>query len=173
MVTQKQVIEGYYEIVKQISDIGYEEVLSKRYDIQFSSRMTRTLGLCTHMGGPKYRITLNIKFMNACNEVDILNTIAHELIHSINGCMNHGEKWKYIANLMNKEYGYHISRTSYYKEYIESLPKPQYKYKVICNHCQNAWYYKKRTKVINSIFKNPNSCTCPHCRQKSFSIVNI
>ena len=61
----------------------------------------------------------------------------------------------------------------YYKEYVESLPKPQYKYKVICNHCQKAWYYQKRTKVINSIFKNPNSCTCPHCRQRNFSIVNL
>ena len=114
MITQKQVIESYYKVLKQISDIGYGEVLNKQYDIQFSSRMTRTLGLCTYMGGSKYRITLNTKFMNVCNEVDITNTIAHELIHSIYGCMNHGEKWKHIANLMNKQYGYHISRTIYY-----------------------------------------------------------
>lgn len=37
-------------------------------------------------------------------------TIVHELLHTCEGCFNHGAKWKYYAEVMNNKYGYQITR---------------------------------------------------------------
>ena len=42
----------------------------------------------------------------ACKEV-----LAHEILHSCYGCMNHGVRWKSYAARLKQAYGYDISRT--------------------------------------------------------------
>lgn len=46
------------------------------------------------------------------NEESIMNTICHEVLHSCDGCMNHGVIWKTYASRMNRKYGYDIKRSS-------------------------------------------------------------
>ncbi len=60
-----------------------------------------------------YIITINSILADVRNPVSALkNTIIHELIHTIPGCMNHGKYWKAYAKLANRKLGYHITVSS-------------------------------------------------------------
>ena len=174
MVTKNQITNMFYEARAELVNLGYDELLDNFYDITFSNRMTKTLGYCKCIRHKEYQITINSNYMNICDCTALKNTIVHELIHSIQGCMNHKGKWKMIANQVNKVYGYHISRCSYYEDYHQfRQSKKNYKYKVICNYCKKEWKYQKKGRIVNSILKNPNSCTCNYCNRKSFSIITL
>lgn len=65
------------------------------------------------------------------------DVIIHELIHTVDGCFNHGIDWKSWAKIVNIQYGYNIARTTkmYYKDiFADELIKNGYA-GVQCNNC--------------------------------------
>lgn len=90
------------------------------------------------------------------NDVGLINTIIHELLHSVEGCMNHGAKWKALAEKVNAAYGYNIKRTSTADEkgvLEESIMKEGInKYRIICLKCGKCTY---RTRAC-IITKHPD-----------------
>lgn len=67
----------------------------------------------------------------------IRNTIAHEILHSCDGCMNHGAKWHRFATIMNQKYGYDIQTyVTKEEQAIRNEVEPvKYKYNFKCNKC--------------------------------------
>lgn len=68
------------------------------------------------------------------------DTIMHEILHTVDGCLNHKYKWKAMADKVNKAYGYNIKRCTSSKEKgIDSsiIEKPTYNkiYFVKCEKC--------------------------------------
>lgn len=60
-------------------------------------------------------------------ESSCLETLAHELLHTCQGCRDHGKKWKEYAGQMSRAYGYHIARTSTGEELgVEEAREPRY-----------------------------------------------
>ena len=72
------------------------------------------------------------------DEQAVKDTIVHELLHTIPGCLKHTGKWKQYANTINRLLPqYKIKRGSSYEEKgLEDLrPKPQCRYILKCLRC--------------------------------------
>ena len=60
-----------------------------------------------------YSININVLLLqDDCPERALLETLYHELLHCVDGCMNHGEKWQELAELVNDCYMVNITRAS-------------------------------------------------------------
>lgn len=109
-----------------------------------------------------FTISLN-EYLENCTDQTIKNTIAHELIHTIDGCFDHKNKFKTMAQKI-KQLGYEVSRTSKSKEFSEFVRKLRQDketrrknkiYKVTCNHCGRSVLRQRRINV--------NHYICPVC----------
>lgn len=85
---------------------------------------------------------------------------------TIEGCWNHGPKWKAAADRVNAMYGTHIQRSSTQEEKgvayrtLPTLRNETAKYKLVCKHCGHEYLYKRCTKAI----RNPGNFRCGVCR---------
>lgn len=103
-----------------------------------NTRAKKRWGLCTETPSG-YVIAIASCLLDERNdESGLMNTLLHELLHSVPDCMNHGALWQCLAARVYKEHGYNIKRTSsaeekgiVYKEEIVRKPK----YKFICQNC--------------------------------------
>ena len=60
-----------------------------------------------------YSININVLLLqDDCPERALLETLYHELLHCVDDCMNHGEKWQELAELVNDCYMVNITRAS-------------------------------------------------------------
>ena len=98
----------------------------------------------------------------------LYSTIAHELLHTCPGCMNHDTKWKAYATIMNDRYGYNIKRTDNAED--KGLPagtkiNPNKKeepnrFEITCNRCGHKYYYKREGKVVQLMLAKPTTHGC-------------
>ena len=98
----------------------------------------------------KHNIEIS-KWVLELEENIIKNTIMHELIHCMPYCNNHGTEFKKYAKLINTNYEYDISRVGnkkkdFQRSNIEYNEKENYKYKIICNGCNQEFYRKRLAK---------------------------
>lgn len=89
------------------------------------------------------------------------NVIAHEILHTCEGCFEHTGKWKEYALYMNRTLGYQIERTT--RNLDLGNYKPQYKYTVKCSFCGEIIQRRYETKVI----KHPDKYLCPGCKHEN------
>lgn len=159
---------------QQLVSLGFTELNSKYYNLEINSRFRNKLGQCCYNRKSMfYTIKISKSFIQVCPEY-VSNTMMHELIHSINGCMNHGPNFKHVAKLVNDKFGYNVSTTAYYDSYNMYLKNTKnYKYKVKCSHCGKEWLYEKAGKIVKGIQHNPHYAKCPICQTNSFSIINL
>ena len=150
------------ECMKMLDDIGIE--YGKIMEFKVNTR-ARRWGQCKRVSGV-YSINISATLLDESNDIDGLkNTIIHELLHTCNGCMNHGEKWKMMANKVNNTYGYNIKRCSDVSEKgvkKDTRPKHKaitYKYEVKCQKCGNIY---QRSKMSN-IVQHPEHYRCGKC----------
>ena len=68
------------------------------------------------------------------SEKEVLNTLMHETIHTIEGCFNHKEKFLRIASVVNKQFGYDVKTRTPLNE-KESKPENMYAYTIKCLCC--------------------------------------
>ena len=60
-----------------------------------------------------YSININsVLLQDDCPEKALLETLYHELLHCVDSCMNHGDKWQELAELVSDCYSVDITRTS-------------------------------------------------------------
>lgn len=91
----------------------------------------------------------------------IRNTIAHEIIHSCEGCMNHGVKFHQLASIMNAKYGYDI-QTYVSKEEMairNEVEPVEYRYKIRCKKCGHEYGKHRMCEVL----RNPSLYTHTGC----------
>ena len=101
----------------------------------------------------EYSINISDRLLNDNVKVErVKDTIIHEILHTCEGCMNHGEQWKRLADLVNDCYScYNIKRTTSSEEKgIEYIPK-KYKYTLICNECNRKYKYNRMCKALKYI----------------------
>ena len=161
----------YLECLSELNNIGIDILDEKQYgkiNISISKRNNKRYGCCKQeTPDPKSKVIVRVgrrktirfeKFnkhhieispwvMNL-EEKTIKNTIMHELIHCIPFCNNHGTEFKKYASLINKNYGYDISRVGnkkkdFEKSNIEFNEENNYNYKIVCKDC-NLEFYRQR-----------------------------
>ena len=125
-----------------------------------SKRMTRAFG---QYSISKHEIAITERLLDERLPVKMLeNTIIHELIHTCDGCYNHGSKFQAYGRKVNKELGYNISTYVSKEEsmVMDNVYKPkERRYKVICPTCEQEFSYKVRSKV----YQHPELYICGVC----------
>lgn len=110
-----------------------------------------------------YIIEVSVDLLNEENDVEGLkNTIIHELIHTCDGCNNHGTLWKMYAAMVNSAYGYNIKRSSTCEEKgvnYEVRKKSNAKYVLECSECHQQFYYQRTCFAV----KHPEFCSHKGC----------
>ena len=104
----------------------------------------------------KYSFRKNRIAISRCikDEQEILNTIAHELIHAC-GVHGHGVEFKKLMNKINStNLGYHVTTSS-----TATMCKERKTYIMKCENCGWERVYYKR-------FKDLHLYKCPICKQQ-------
>lgn len=104
-------------------------------------------GLCETVAPGVFDISISEALLQ--DDVDdqaVKNTIAHELLHTVDGCMNHGRYWHKLAGLVNERCpGYNIrSRTSAEEKGIQI----HYKYMLRCTGCGAIAGRHKKSRFV-------------------------
>lgn len=71
-------------------------------------------GICQHkrQNGTLYHtIGINTNFVANGTDKAIINTLYHELLHTLPNCQNHGPEWKRYAKRVKDLFGYDVRRT--------------------------------------------------------------
>lgn len=140
-----------------------------------NKRAFRRYGQCCYSYG-EYSINITYRLLDERIPEEYLeDTIIHELIHTCDGCLNHGKLFQKYCNLVNDCYScYHISTyvDRWVSEEVEKYyPKrnSEYKYIVHCPECGCESHYKKATKVI----KNIHNYHCGRCKCKNLWVEEL
>lgn len=157
-VTIEEVNSMYKGIVEAVEALGYHP--NKLERPIYWSNSKRVFGNTTkdcRFKTPKYYIDISKPLTLALdNPFELYETIAHETIHTVDGCMDHGPKWKKIVGLFNAKYGTKISRTSSLPEgLIESSP-----YVLECTECGKRFAFQRMCKTV----KFPELYQCGECK---------
>lgn len=156
---QKRANEMLQKGLKQVIEAGIVPG-NVNPEITINTRATRRFGLCTKKkNGPglkyDYVIELNHKLLEV-EEKYAMETMVHEILHTVEGCMNHGPKWKGNAAVMNRKFGYNIKTTSSYSE--RGLEQPVGKYQIQCTNCKKVFYKNRMSNLIK--YPKKYICSC-------------
>ena len=150
------------ECIEELEAINIQVGKILSFEINYTAN--RRWGQCCRK--PNGWHTINISYKLLANDVDIKalkDTLFHELLHTCDGCMNHGTRWKNYADRVNKAYGYNIKRcTSAEEKNIEDDREKLAKYKFVCEDCGQVIYRQKASNFT----KNYNLYTCGRCHGK-------
>lgn len=118
------------------------------------------------------RISYHKALLEKGNENKFLNTVCHEIVHSVATNLDpkcgHRGVWKEMAIIYNQLFpnDLKLERLGSWDDIPikpEIIKNPQienFKYIVECEDCDFHKFYKRRGKVI----KNINNYFCPHCK---------
>lgn len=180
---------NFYSLVEKILSefkaLGFNVTTKpSSYTLELNERALKRFGQCQSKSGNRYVIQINNFHNKLSPEEDVMDTLIHELLHSLPKCMNHGEIWKRYANKYNSVYGTTIGRTSPirgdYKTFKEEREKQKGKtqhknhsvysdgkHKITCSKCNTSWYYERAGKIVKSAMQN-KKLNCPYCGLQPF-----
>ena len=117
-----------------------------------NTRAKCRLGQCRKITAGLFDINISEALLK--DDVDdqiTLNTIMHELLHTVPGCFTHKGKWKLYADHINKKLPrYTIKRVAKESEVDITIDRkqPVYKYILRCTKCGQEIKRQKETKVV-------------------------
>lgn len=145
--------------------------------VSANGRYTTRYGNCTkYCGDGHYEIQI-AKFLLSDKLTDdriVRATIFHELIHTCDGCMNHGERFHYWGNLVSDCYDVEIT-TTVSRERAEEVRKAGLTHErrnnwvFECVDCGQEWHYTRKPKFCSKYEANTMIvpyCSCPKCDGK-------
>ena len=134
--------------------------------ISYGRKNMRCWGKCETYDERSFEIKINPVLGDERNPVhELEETLLHELIHTVKGCFNHGERFKMIGRKFDN-YGFHVSRLS--SKNLKVDVENRYKYTLTCE-CGHSWNYKRAGRVV----KEHKNCTCPYCDSKGKFTLNV
>lgn len=149
------ILSHYNEICDRIKSLGLAlEVVPKL----FVFKSTRRWGEC-RSNADRIVIGINEVFTEAPDKA--VNTLIHELAHTITKNEGHTDQWKRIANEIGEPYGEKASRCMSEDQKGVSIPKPELKYILECPNCHHQWKYGRMQDCV----KYPNQYKCSYCGQ--------
>lgn len=129
-----------------------------------NTRAKRKWGQCKPTGDG-YVISINQVLLDERNaEHGLIETLLHELLHTVDGCVAHGNEWQALVQRVNQTYGYNIKRTnnSNDKGVLEETLDREYLYQIQCTQC-GALVQRMRT---SKFVQHPERYYCARCGGK-------
>ncbi len=115
--------------------------------VPLNHRARNRFGCCIRQGN-RYTIELSAQLAAEGTAESILQVLAHEILHTCQGCSNHGNRWKSYAARMNRLYGYHIRRTDDFVS-LGLMDHRPIRYWVVCAQCGQRLPRMKRSPLID------------------------
>lgn len=168
---EEKLTKLYQECINELKSIGInmeDKKIIGNIDIKISKRASKRYGCCKQeQPDQNYKIiqrrgyhkTIKYekfylhhieisKWVMQLNDEIIKDTIAHELIHCIPFCNNHGKEFKKYAGYINQKLNYHITvkgnkEQDYQKSNLTYKEEKDYKYKILCQNCGQEIYRKR------------------------------
>jgi predicted SprT family Zn-dependent metalloprotease len=126
------------------------------FKLEVNNRSKSRLGVCRRRAG-KFIIEIS-DFVFDISEKEVRNTLVHEMLHTVDKCFNHGNTWKYNAMLLNRKYGYDISRTCSREVSKEMRKVVPYKYMIECQECGMTTGRHKFSNLISQTYRFRCKC---------------
>lgn len=157
-MNQNELNKCLIKVIKEAQELKIPVPDNIYRNIIVNSRPRKRFGCCRKQNN-MYIIEIS-KFVLECPLKKISEVIAHEVLHTCEGCYNHGKLWKKYAKLMNEAYGYEISRlTSSEKMGLgKTEGKNQIRYIIKCKKCGKEYPRQRFTCVMQKI--NAYRCSC-------------
>lgn len=143
-------------------------------NVSINRRLKTSLGRCgldlpihTGLDTVTFHIELSAGLLEKKHLGMLKDVIAHELIHTAPGCMNHSSEFQYWAEHVNENLdGYNVHTKMEFADYgLEScakLYKEEATYLVRCPNCHAEIYRKRHCSVVD----HPERYRCARCGSK-------
>ncbi len=127
---------------------------------QVNTRSNTRWGQCRQLASGVFEISIAACLLS--DDVDIQkakDTIVHELLHTLPGCMDHSTKWKAMAQKVNRSLpGYRIQRTTSREE--KGITNSQEsRYLLRCSGCGRETPRNRMSPLV----QHPGSYRCAVC----------
>lgn len=144
-----QVVEDFVAMKIRFQTVGSWTV---------GTKMGSCWGRCYQRGKGIYDIEISEKLLqDNIEDQYIKDTIAHELLHTVEGCCNHGWYWHKLADIVNTRMPqYHITRTTSREDkgiYV------YYRYFFKCETCGKVVKRQKKSKFTEN-YRNYRCSAC-------------
>lgn len=141
---KNKVVQNIFTDVKNdIKKIGIpvSENINPNIKLSKAKRRWGSCKISNIKGDYKYHISISEICFKEPNHIEFIkNTIAHELIHTICGCFNHGKIFKYYSNILENA-GYKVktaTKSSLVKSDEEKIQEAKHILK--CTVCGEMYY---------------------------------
>ena len=136
---------------------------SKNISWSVNSRAKCRWGLCKKVGINAYEISVASSLLqDGIDEQMTKDTIVHELLHTVSGCMGHKGKWSMLAQTVNQNLkGYSIKRVTNFEEKGIEAPQNEitYRYLLRCKKCGAEIGRQRESKAVIN-YKNYRCSKC-------------
>jgi predicted SprT family Zn-dependent metalloprotease len=140
---------------KHLEDLGIKYGNVRNWSV--NTRAKSRLGQCKKVGIDTFDINISERLLEDNLDIQIaLNTIMHEMLHTIPGCFNHGKKWKTYASYINQKLPqYNITRVAVNDSVgvHTEHEKPVFNYVLRCSGCGQEIKRQRKSKVITNYKK--------------------
>ena len=112
-----------------------------------------------------YSLNFNyLIFNDKADEDAVMNVLIHEILHTCKDCMTHKGEWKRLANIVNANTKYNITRCTNYASLGIENPKGEKKhnYVFVCEDCGQVIIRERASKFT----KNYHAYRCGKCGGK-------
>ncbi|MCI8506262.1 MAG: hypothetical protein HFI67_08765 [Lachnospiraceae bacterium] len=130
-----------------------------------NSRAEKRWGQCRQVAEGVFDIEISQRLLeDEVDEIATKTTIIHELLHTVEGCLGHRGKWKFLAEMVGKTYPqYQIKRTSSCEEKgLSQAGETQARYRITCTGCGVQAYRQRAGRLV----KRPEDFRCGKCGGK-------
>lgn len=158
-MTQPELNALFAALAGELQALGIP--LSKHIDphLVINTRAQRRLGCCVHREG---RYTIQVSQSILDDPQLLRTTLAHELLHTCPGCLDHGATWKTYAKTAGEALGLSITRTVALEENAQPLRREEKKYFLRCEKCGAVIGRYRMCKLV----KYPWRYRCAACGGK-------
>lgn len=164
-MTQKEnnLLSAYHQANEMLYDI--QILTGDIKEVKINTRSKTTWGWCKRRDGG-FVIEIADCLLEHGNEKELLNTMLHELLHTVSGTHMHNQYWQDLAEKVNEKYGTNVQTTNDY-ENINFGRKTNFKHVIQCTKCGETWFYTKYSRAV----RYPEKCRCPICKTKTIKRV--
>lgn len=160
--TQTQLNELLQQVINEAKALGIPVSRHISPSLFINNRTKSRFGGCKKVKGfvhYSYQIEIS-KVLLRAEAGTIKEIIAHEVLHTCPGCMNHGLAWKKHCNVMEHSLGYRLERTSSYDKLgLEDQRSPKrYRFVVECDRCGQKMYRQRKSPLTEAT--NRYRCRC-------------
>ena len=157
----KNYMEMYHKALEILDNLNIE--YGNIVEVKLNYRAKNRFGRCKKNNVTNtYSLDFNyLIFDDNANDVAIMNTIIHEVLHTCKDCMTHKNEWKRLADYVTRNTKYTITRTNSYADFGIENPRREKKhnYVFVCEDCGQTFIRERSSKFT----KNYHAYRCGKC----------